>query len=622
MILKEVGMRTFRILFSLGFFALTAFAQDAPKPSAALKDDASVAAPSAVAATTDTAATATAAPPTVAATTDTTGTATAAPSTPPAALDTTDLLIDRIIGREHFMMESLSHLSPMLETYVQNMKPDNELGFVPASDEYFLGKLDFGKKQAGEKMFVDEPAMWKKVLKALNPTMPITYVPAGFISTILIDGEHFDRQHYNLTYVRREFLGDVRCLVFDVMPAAKSAQNAYTGRIWVEDQEYNIVRTKGTHDGGTFSHQFHSDVWRQNLRPGLWLPTYVYSEESDMHYGIVRKLRFKSQTRLWGYDVKFNMPQEELTRVLVDDPNAVRDHSEAASDMSPVQSQRQWEIEAQENVLEKLEKAGLLAPKGEVDKVLETVVNNIMITNNLDIQPEVHCRVLLTAPLESFTVGHTIVLRRGDLDVLQDEASLAMALGHELAHIVLGHRLDTKFAFNDRTLFPDEKAFHRIGLGLNEHDETAADAKAIELLQKSPYKDKLSTAGLFLKALELRSGEIPNLLTPRMGSPIMRGKQIRMAALMQSAPELQMTHTEQIAALPLGGRVRMDPWSNAIEFSKSKPVPLLHAREKMPFEVTPLMPYIHRVAEGSTEPAGPQGAAATSTLLPTKLPQK
>jgi hypothetical protein len=607
-------MRTFRILLTLGILTTAALAQDALKPSAALKDDAApLAAPTTVAAA-----------PAAVPSADTTGTITTAPVTTPApvAMDSTDLLIDRIIGREHFMMESMSHLSPMLETYVQNMKPDNELGMVPASDEYFLGKLDFNKKQVGDKLYVNEPAMWKKVLKALNPTMPMTYVPAGFISTMLIDGEHFDRQHYNLTYVRREFLGDVRCLVFDVTPAGKSAApNAYTGRIWVEDQEYNIVRTKGTHDGGSFSHQFHSDVWRQNLRPGLWLPTYVYSEESDMKYGVVRKLHFKSQTRLWGYDVKYNMPQEELTRVLVDDPNAVRDHSEAAQDMGPVQSQREWEIEAQENVLEKLEKAGLLAPKGEVDKVLETVVNNVLITNNLDIQPEVHCRVLLTAPLESFTVGHTIVLSRGYLDVLPDEASLAMALTHELAHIVLGHRLDTKFAFNDRTIFPDEKTFHRIGLGLNEHDETAADTKAIELLQKSPYKDKLSTAGLFLKALELRSGEIPNLLTPRMGSPIMRGKQIRMAALMQSAPELQMNRTEQIAALPLGGRVKMDPWSNAIELSKSKPVPLLHAREKMPFEVTPLMPYIHRVAESSSDPGAPQGTAA-STLLPAKLPQK
>ena len=598
-------MRTLQTLLSVCLLATAIFAQDLTKPSAALKDEAP--------------ADATAAP-------VSTGTTTSAsPATAPSVKDAADMLVDHIIGREHFMMESMSHLTPMLETYVQNMKPDNELGFVPESDEYFLGRLDFAKKDTGEKLFVDEPSMWKKVLKSLNPMMPLTYVPRGFVSTMLIDGEHFDRAHYDLTYVRREFLGDVRCLVFDVTPTKKaSSANAYTGRIWVEDQEFNIVRTKGSHSGSAFNHQFHSDVWRQNLRPGLWLPTYVYSEESDMSYGIVRKLRFKSQTRLWGYDVKFNMPQEELTRVLVDDPNAVRDHSEAAQDMSPVQSQRAWEIEAQENVLEKLEKAGLLAPKGEVDKVLETVVNNLVITNGLDIQPEVHCRVLLTAPLESFTVGHTIVLSRGLLDVLPDESSLAMALGHELAHIALGHRLDTKFAFNDRVMFPDEKTFHRLGLGMNEHDEAAADARAIELLQKSPYKDKLSGAGLFLKALDLRAGEIPNLLTPRLGSPMFEGKQVRMAALMQSAPELQMSRTEQIAALPLGGRVKVDPWTNAIELSKTKPVPLLHAREKMPFEVTPLMPYIHRISDAPANdaPATQQGASATTKLVPTNMPKQ
>lgn len=59
-----------------------------------------------------------------------------------------------------------------------------------------------------------------------------------------------------------------------------------------------------------------------------------------------------------------------------------------------------------------------MAPYGEVDKVLETVVNNLEVTNNLDIQPEVRCRVLMTSTLESFTIGHTIVLSRGLVDVL------------------------------------------------------------------------------------------------------------------------------------------------------------------------------------------------------------
>jgi len=32
-----------------------------------------------------------------------------------------------------------------------------------------------------------------------------------------------------------------------------------------------------------------------------------------------------------------------------------------------------------------------------------------------------------------------------------------MVLSHELAHVVLGHRLDTKYAFGDRILMPDER---------------------------------------------------------------------------------------------------------------------------------------------------------------------
>ncbi len=92
----------------------------------------------------------------------------------------------------------------------------------------------------------------------------------------------------------------------------------------------------------------------------------------------------------------------------------------------PVMAQRSWDRQAEDNVVDRLERLGLLAPEGEVDKVLETVVNNLEVTNNLDIQPEIRCRVLLTSTLESFTIGHTIVFSRGLIDVLPDEASLAM----------------------------------------------------------------------------------------------------------------------------------------------------------------------------------------------------
>jgi Zn-dependent protease with chaperone function len=79
-----------------------------------------------------------------------------------------------------------------------------------------------------------------------------------------------------------------------------------------------------------------------------------------------------------------------------------------------------------------------VAPEGEVDKVLLTVVNNLIVTNNLDLPRPVRTRVMITSPLETFSVGNTIVVSRGLIDVLPDEASLAMVLSHELAHIVLG----------------------------------------------------------------------------------------------------------------------------------------------------------------------------------------
>src|SRR6202030_1278663 len=131
------------------------------------------------------------------------------------------------------------------------------------------------------------------------------------------------------------------------------------------------------------------------------------------------------------------------------------------------------------------QKIGLLAPSGEVDKILATVVNNLLVTNNIDLQGDIHCRVLLTTPIESFTIGHTIVVSRGLLDVLPDEASLAMILSHELAHIALGHKIDTKLAFTDRFFFPDPDTFQRMSFERSSLDEQAADAKALELLNNS-----------------------------------------------------------------------------------------------------------------------------------------
>jgi len=515
---------------------------------------------------------------------------------------------DRIFYREAKFVEDLKPLTPIVETYIQNFKADQELGQVPTSDKYFLGRLimkkgiqDVSFQEGKEKSF---PSL---ILEKLNGFYRMNYVPLGFMEMVYIGA--FDKNNYELKYLHQEFLGQIRTLVFDVSPKAKVKGPHFSGRIWVEDQDYTIVRFNGTYlPERRLNFYFHFDSWRINARPGVWVPAFIYTEESDAKYALFRKLAMRGQTRLWGYDLKIPTDTDELTAVQVDSAKDVSDQTDSANEIVPVESEHVWEREAEDHVLDRLQRAGVLAPDGEVSKILQTVVNNLEITNNLDIQPPVRARVLLTTPLESFTVGHTIVISRGLLDVLPDEASLAMVLAHELGHIALGHRLDTKYAFGDRVVFPDEETFRRIQVARSPQEEEAADKKALEFLQNSPYKDKLGNAGLFLRALEDRSKDLPALITPEFGTRIAKGDNVlRMSALLQSAPPLKDGDVNQIAALPLGSRIKLDIWDDHVEMNKSKPVPLLSARDKMAFEVTPMIPHLARYSDAQVANAAPNG---------------
>jgi hypothetical protein len=504
-------------------------------------------------------------------------------------------VMDRVIEKEHLFLAQMRHMRPMVETYLQDLKSDGNGNATPYKDQYFLGRLDMSDGPE-DTSFVGQPGFGRRMANRLTGLYAMHFLPLGFAQMVVLDTD-FQKKYYDFTFVRREFLGEVRCLVIDVQPKESAPPGRFQGRMWVEDQDYNVVRFNGTYyPHPKTSYYLHFDSWRLNMRSGAWLPAYIYSEESDMKTSFGHTLHFRAQTRLWGYDLKGLNKNTEFTQILVDSPQSVKDQSDAAADASPVVAERMWERQAEDNALERLQKIGLLAPPGDVDKILLTVVNNLLVTNNIDLQSDVRCRVLLTSPLESFTVGHTIVISRGLLDVLPDEASLAMVLSHELSHVVLGHKSDTKLAFNDRMFFPDEDSFQRLDFKRRSSDEEAADAKALELLKNSPYKDKLGSAGLFLKALQQSAPQLPNLIRPHLGNSMASDKSIRMSVLLTSAPELEPQRTDQIAALPLGGRIKLDPWTDQVEMAKAKPVALASAKEKMPFEITPFFPYLTRLS--------------------------
>jgi hypothetical protein len=537
--------------------------------------------------------------------------ATAARALPAAGAPTTmDQVVDRAIAREHALMEALKTRTPLMETYLQNLTNDPQLGPVPKEDHYFFGRMDLA--DSGRQDYLsNDTSFQRRMLGGVTKLFKFEYKPLGFSWMIFADREEFDRAHYEFKYVHREFVGDVRCIVFDVTPKKHTGNGRFLGRIWVEDKDFNIVRLNGTYaPQPRNAYYFHMDSWRLNLIPGYWVPAYIYSEEGDFSYGAKDKIAFKAQTRIWGYDLKKNGKEDELTQVLVD--SSVKDDSAAAQDASPLQAQRQWQQQAEDNVVERLQNAGLLAPEGEVDKILQTVVNNLEVTNNIELPRPVRTRVMLTCPLETFSVGNTIIVSRGLIDVLPDEASLAMVLSHELAHIVLGHNLGSKYAFNDRMLFSDESTYQNLGFRHMPEEEIAADKKAMDLLKNSPYSQKMDVAGLFLKQLSARGPALSALLTPHLGNSFTdsKGEIDRMAALMNSAPALDPNKLDQIAALPMGGRVKLNPWDDHVELIKTAPVAITSARDKMPFEVTPFFPRLTRYNNAGA--VSPTNAANTA----------
>jgi hypothetical protein len=218
------------------------------------------------------------------------------------------------------------------------------------------------------------------------------------------------------------------------------------------------------------------------------------------------------------------------------------------------------------------------------------------VTNNLGLDPEIRCRIIPTTPIEVATVGHTILVSRGLLDALPNEAALAGILSHALAHAVLGHDLDSRFAFNDRLVVPSLQQLPLFDFKHTAQQEEEADALGLQLLANSPYKDKLAEAGLFLKALAKYGRRVPSLVRATLGESLVTDNHISfMNALAESAPKLELDNPHQIVALPLGSRVKLDPWAGQLKFVKANPPRIYSAKDKLALEVTPFSPYLVRL---------------------------
>jgi hypothetical protein len=412
----------------------------------------------------------------------------------------------------------------------------------------------------------------------------------------------------------------VRTWVYDVHPKV-SGMGRFYGRMWIEDQDGNVVRFNGTYTGARSEddsrYYFHFDSWRMNVQPGIWLPVAIYVEENTRDGE--KQVGLKAQTHFWGYSLKLPTRDSESVSVKVED---AEDKSDDSQDVSPLQASREWVLQAENNVIDRLEQAGLVAPltpNGFEQTVLDQIVTNLVVPNNIQLSLPVHCRILLTDTVETTTVGNTILLSKGLIDTMpRNEATLASVISLELAHIALGHHIDTRYAFNDRLMFPDESSFRRINMNHSDHDNQEAASKAQEYLDTSMYKDQLATAGLFWAQLADRGPVLKALNTPKLGDSLLKTDGTPwMTALAKGAPRINWDDLTQIPALPLGSWLKTDPWDDRVHQLNAKLYAPLNPRDKMPLEVTPVYFRLQHYDEAQ---AGAANAAAAKNATPGQPP--
>ena len=184
-----------------------------------------------------------------------------------------------------------------------------------------------------------------------------------------------------------------------------------------------------------------------------------------------------------------------------------------------------------------------------------------MVPNNLAFHRPVHCRVLLTDTIEATTVGNTILISKGLIDTLPSEESIASVVALELAHVAMGHHIDTRYAFNDRLLFPDESTFQRIDMYHSDADNAvgrqAGDGRICRpRCTRTSWPAPASTGS----SLADRGKELKALNTPKLGDSLLKPDGTPwMAELAHEAPKINWDDLTQIPALPLGSWLKIEP---------------------------------------------------------------
>ena len=131
-------------------------------------------------------------------------------------------------------------------------------------------------------------ARFEKILYAPIPSLteiqitPEDLEDLGGVNPFALEPSAIDK--YNFSYVGKEHIDELDLFVFDVtpkvIPEPKSGLRLFNGRVWVDDKDLMIVKTKGKAVPEWKNNRFPVvETYRENIDGKYWFPTYVYADD-------------------------------------------------------------------------------------------------------------------------------------------------------------------------------------------------------------------------------------------------------------------------------------------------------------------------------------------------------
>ena len=124
---------------------------------------------------------------------------------------------------------------------------------------------------------------------------------------------------YDVKYVGREQVDELGTYVFDIAPLKlEKGQRYFQGRVWVEDKDFQIVKTRGKATGLLKKKEDQAfptfETFRENIEGHYWFPTYTRADDvlrfkSGQEVHIRLSVRYQKYKR-FGSTIKIGKPTQ------------------------------------------------------------------------------------------------------------------------------------------------------------------------------------------------------------------------------------------------------------------------------------------------------------------------